>query len=185
MGTLGTPRSFTVKNLSYTIRQATEADAGALAALRIQADSETEFLAREPGEDPRSPEAFKELIQADAASPNSLMLVAETADGTLAGYARCAGSHLRRMAHQTGLGIMVLQAYWAYGMGGNLITALADWARAAGLHKITLEVVAHNTRAIALYKRLGFVEEGLLRDNIRLADGRYYDTPLMALMLEE
>lgn len=185
MGTFSTPRRYTVKNLSYTIRQATGADAEALAALRLQADSETEFLAREPGEDPRGPEAFEALIQADAASPNSLMLVAETADGTLAGYARCAGSPLKRMAHQTTLGIMVLRAYWACGMGGNLITALAHWARAAGLHKINLEVVAHNTRAIALYKRLGFVQEGLLRDNIRLANGHYYDTPLMALMLEE
>lgn len=36
------------------------------------------------------------------------------------------------------------------------------WADTVGIEKISLAVVQTNTKAIQLYKRYGFVEEGLL-----------------------
>ena len=46
------------------------------------------------------------------------------------------------------------------GVGSALMTAAIEWARAEGLHKLSLSVFAHNAAAIALYRKCGFVEEG-------------------------
>ncbi len=69
-------RDFTVNGLTYTIRSATEQDAGELSALRLQIDGETENLDREKGEGYIDEAGFSELIRADAASSRNLFLVA-------------------------------------------------------------------------------------------------------------
>ncbi|MBI3524783.1 MAG: GNAT family N-acetyltransferase [Betaproteobacteria bacterium] len=48
-----------------------------------------------------------------------------------------------------------------------------------GVTRIELAVYASNTAAIALYHRLGFVEEGLKR-KARYLDGKYDDVVIMA-----
>lgn len=52
------------------------------------------------------------------------------------------------------------------------------------LHKISLEVLATNTRAINLYKKLYFVEEGRKRDDV-LKNGIYVDSIIMSLLKKE
>ena len=46
------------------------------------------------------------------------------------------------------------------GVGGALVDAVIDWARAQGLTRVRLEVVDDNAPAIALYARKGFVQTG-------------------------
>jgi RimJ/RimL family protein N-acetyltransferase len=59
---------------------------------------------------------------------------------------------------------------------------LIDWAIQSGVvEKIELNVRASNTRAIALYKKMGFVEEGRLKNRIKISNDRYIDDILMAL----
>ena len=50
-----------------------------------------------------------------------------------------------------------------------------------GLHRLGLEVFAFNPRAIATYRRCGFVEEGRMRDALRW-DEDWHDTILMAVL---
>ncbi|RZQ59363.1 GNAT family N-acetyltransferase [Amycolatopsis suaedae] len=49
------------------------------------------------------------------------------------------------------------------------------------LHGISLWVVAENTGAIHVYRKLGFVEEGRQREAFR-RDGKWYDQVLMGLL---
>ncbi len=59
------------------------------------------------------------------------------------------------------------------------------WADTVGIEKISLTVVQINTKAIQLYKKYGFVEEGLLiKDRIH-KDGNYYNTVMMGRLLEK
>ncbi|MGQ0635474.1 MAG: GNAT family N-acetyltransferase [Planctomycetaceae bacterium] len=45
-------------------------------------------------------------------------------------------------------------------VASNLIDAIVDWARAAGLSRLVLDVAEHNAPAIALYRWKGFVPNG-------------------------
>jgi RimJ/RimL family protein N-acetyltransferase len=56
-----------------------------------------------------------------------------------------------------------------------------DAARRFGLTRIELTVYADNVRAIALYRSVGFQQEGVLKD-AALIDGVYLDSLLMALV---
>ncbi|MCE3200694.1 GNAT family N-acetyltransferase [Paenibacillus sonchi] len=83
------------------------------------------------------------------------------------------------MAHQAEFGIGVLQEYWGLGIGSHMLSAAIAWAEACGLRKLTLNVLETNRNAIALYRKLGFTEEGLLKNDKLLSDGKYYNTVAM------
>ena len=52
------------------------------------------------------------------------------------------------------------------------------------LHRIWLDVFGYNDRAAALYRWLGFTEEGRLRDHVFLA-GRHHDLVVMGMLADE
>ena len=85
-------------------------------------------------------------------------------------------------AHVGQLGIGVLPEYRGRGIGEKLMRASIDAARAAGLEKIELHVYGRNTRAAALYRKLGFVHEGT-RIKAKKIDGAYDDVHIMGLLL--
>lgn len=84
-----------------------------------------------------------------------------------------------RMAHRGGLGMGLSKDIRGKGIGTKLMTAALDHAKRIGLEMIELSVYTTNTSAIALYKKLGFVEEGVQR-KFRKLDGQYFDALMMA-----
>lgn len=63
---------------------------------------------------------------------------------------------------------------------------LIDWAKQApSLTKIELLVRARNERAMRLYAKFGFREEGRFKDRIRLPDGSFVDDIAMAWFPED
>lgn len=52
------------------------------------------------------------------------------------------------------------------------------------LHRITLTVVTENQAAHHIYKKVGFVDEGRLRESFR-RDGTWYDMYTMGLLENE
>ena len=79
---------------------------------------------------------------------------------------------------------IVLQAeLHGRGHGRVAIRLLAQMAfRDLGAHRFWLDVKARNLRAQALYRSEGFVEEGRLRESVRIGDG--YDSLVVMSMLE-
>jgi diamine N-acetyltransferase len=79
---------------------------------------------------------------------------------------------------------IVLQAdLHGRGHGRAAIRLLAQMAfRDLGAHRFWLDVKARNLRAQALYRSEGFVEEGRLRESVRIGDG--YDSLVVMSMLE-
>ena len=82
-------------------------------------------------------------------------------------------------AHVADLGLMVACDHRRQGIGRALMVAAEDWARKADVHKLELHVFPHNEPALALYRGLGYREEGLRRRHYR-RDGEYLDAVLMA-----
>ena len=52
------------------------------------------------------------------------------------------------------------------------------------LNKIYLEVLANNSRAIHLYEKLGFVLEGIKREDV-LKNNQYIDSKIMSILKKE
>lgn len=83
------------------------------------------------------------------------------------------------------LAMLVDRGWRGRGVGTALVLAAVDWARAEGLHKLCLEVFAHNAPAIALYRKCGFVDEGRRVRQYRRANGEIWDAILMGRPLDQ
>ena len=71
------------------------------------------------------------------------------------------------------------------GLGTEAVQLLLEFGfKTLNLHRIYLRAFAFNTRAINLYGRLGFVEEGRLREAV-FKDGEYHDEVRMAMLARE
>lgn len=112
--------------------------------------------------------------------PRDCKLVAVAA-GAVVGMAGLHTAHpgLRRQ-HVRLLGIGLAPEWQGRGLGRRLMERLLHWAdHWGGVLRIELFVHADNPRAVALYRSLGFVEEGRHRA-YALKDGRYVDSLSMA-----
>jgi RimJ/RimL family protein N-acetyltransferase len=77
------------------------------------------------------------------------------------------------------------KSLWDGGYGTDATRTLVRFAfRELNLNRVLLRVYEDNTRAIRCYEKVGFKEEGRLRQD-RFRDGRYLDTVLMGLLREE
>lgn len=166
------------KGLSWKLRCAKDEDAAQLSKLRVEIDGETENLDRESGEGFLSKEDFENIIYVDSIAERNIFLVAEV-DGKIIGFARVEGNKLSRFRHKAEFGICILKEYWGYGIGTVLLENILMWADSAGIKKVSLTVVETNVKAIELYRKYDFVEEGLLINDRIHKDGRYYNTVIM------
>ena len=108
-------------------------------------------------------------------------IVAEL-DGRPVGHAVLEPMSLERIAHVVRLTIVVHPGFERRGIGAALMKDLVDWAKGnRDVEKIELLVRASNAGAIALYRKLGFVEEGRLVKRLKLEDGTYLDDIAMGL----
>ncbi|MFO1109557.1 MAG: GNAT family N-acetyltransferase [Bradyrhizobium sp.] len=86
-------------------------------------------------------------------------------------------------AHVGVLGVALLPGFRGQGHGERLMRQTLDAARAFGMHRVELTVRQHNTNAIALYRKIGFEIEGLMRDAIKV-DDVCENVVLMGLLFE-
>ena len=88
----------------------------------------------------------------------------------------------RNPHHSVELKRIVLQLK-GQGLGRACVRLLTQMAfRDLRAHRFWLDVKSLNTRALALYRSEGFVEEGRLRDSVKTDDG--YDSLVVMSMLE-
>jgi RimJ/RimL family protein N-acetyltransferase len=84
--------------------------------------------------------------------------------------------------HVASLGMSVVPDRRGQGVGKALLKSCLDWAREFGVEKLALSVYPDNERAIGLYRKMGFVEEGRLSGHSKKAMG-YRDEIVMGLWL--
>lgn len=158
------------------IRAAEERDAEAVARGEWATAETPGLLVGRPGEIPLA--AFATKIA--ALSDLGCYWVAE-AGGAVVGHAFLDPMGMTGNSHVFQLNIVVHPGHTGRGVGTALMTTLMEWALANGsLEKIELFVRATNIRAITMYRKFGFVEEGRLSRRVRTADGTYIDDLVMA-----
>ena len=155
----------------FTVRPAAADDARAMAELFAAVALERTGIATEPPVD----------------IDERTALFARTASGSVVavGGGQIVGMlHVEVSRHGFGeIGMLVDRDWRGCGVGRALVQAAISWARGRGLHKLCLEVFAHNTAAIALYRKSGFVEEGRRTRQYRRANGELWDSIVMGLAL--
>ena len=144
--------------------------------LKQRLDEETSFMLLEPDERDTSTQTLARHLEEVSRSENSVMIVADQ-HGDLAGYVELVGGKFGRNRSTTHVIIGVLAEASGKGVGTGLLEEAKRWAAARGLHRIELNVMARNHRAIALYERVGFVREGRRVDCL-LIDGKFLDEPV-------
>ncbi|WP_299470849.1 GNAT family N-acetyltransferase [uncultured Roseibium sp.] len=118
-----------------------------------------------------------------SADPNMVQIVAED-DGKVIGFAELVLHHqIPRAAHAAELNMVVTHGErQGEGIARSLIEELIRLCDGFfRIRRLSLIVWVDNTRAIKLYKHLGFEEEGCMRDYVRTEDG-YSDALQMARM---
>lgn len=122
--------------------------------------AETDYLLSYPDENSFDAQQEAEFLKEKAESSNEIQIVA-VVDGVVAGTAgiEAVGSKYK-LKHRAELGIAILKEYWGLGLGKALMEACIECAKEAGYTQLELNAVAENERAVALYKKMGFVEYG-------------------------
>ncbi|MBD1544820.1 GNAT family N-acetyltransferase [Roseibium aggregatum] len=113
------------------------------------------------------------------------VIVAETEDGTVAGYGsfgpfRAKEGYRLTMEHS----IYVAPEARGKGIGKALLVRLIDMARADGYHVLVGAIDGENTASIALHRQLGFEITGRM-PQVGIKFGQWLDLVLMTLVLDE
>jgi RimJ/RimL family protein N-acetyltransferase len=179
------PRAFRLKSgESGEVRAGSSDDAPAVCDLYRDVDTTTDFLVTQPDERNLDPAKRSAWLRRHAEAPDAVVWLAWV-EGLLVGILDCVAHSRRRMAHVADLGMAVRSGWRGRGVGTALLAATIEWARGhPTIEKVALGVMAPNARAIALYRRFGFVEEGRRVREYRLGPGRYVDDVTMAVFVK-
>jgi len=140
--------------------------------------NESTFMLTTPEEFNTSVEDEEKWIE-DHIKPGNLIIVAEK-DGKIVGNLNFKTSKRKRLSHLGYFGVSIQETYCNQGIGSKLMSYLLDWAQEEpGLEKLCLEVFSHNERAIHLYKKFGFQEEGRKVKFVKFSDTHYEDEIIM------
>ena len=165
-----------------TIRDARVEDAAELGSAERRVAARPGFLASRPEE--ILDEALRATIRRFTLGTEGQYLVAER-DGRLVGHAVVVPMALAATRHIVRLTIVVHPGAERQGIGRRLLSSLIEWARAApGVRKIELNVRSTNAGAIALYRSLGFEEQGRQRERICIDELTFIDDLEMGLFVK-
>lgn len=154
-------------------------------ALRRAAPSDVAFLMqaeRGPGYDRFVGQSSADTHAAFVADPDMIVLIASR-DGADGGFMILAGLSDR---HNGVCMKRIVAATPDGGFGTAMVRAGLDWTFAnTGAHRVWLDTLRHNERAAHVYRKIGFIDEGVFRDAYQMPDGRYVDRIVMSILKRE
>jgi RimJ/RimL family protein N-acetyltransferase len=147
----------------------------------LAADLDTWELRRPEAPRPQTRAEFHQKFT-EAPAPDAT-LFAITVDDRLVG--RCDLFHEDTFARHAEVGIGLLPACRGRGYGTDALRVLVEFAfTRRNLGRVYLGTLATNSAALACYKKVGFVEEGRLRQHAWVR-GEYVDEVVMGLLRSE
>ena len=167
--------------LHVTIRDAKANDGGAIAQAQRDVAQTPGILVARPAE-LHTTRIVDQIFQLTANS-RAKYIVAESS-GNIVGHGWLDPSPYEALNHIVRLTLVTHPGFERQGIGQQMLTALLDWAKAGTtVHRIEALTRVTNTAAISLWQKNGFVQEGRLRDRIRLPNGTWLDDLVFALLI--
>ena len=166
------------------LRSGTEADGQAVFENFNLTHGQTDFLLSYPDENSFDAAQEGRFLKKQEESENEIEIIA-VVDGAVVATAGIESMGAKyKVCHRAEFGISVDAAYWGLGIGRELTQACIECAQAAGYAQLELTVVAGNERAVALYRRAGFVEFGRNPRGFRSRTAGYQELIHMRLELQ-
>ena len=162
-------------------RKIKEGDADEFLSLCRKVDAETPFMMFEPGERPTTIEEQRCEIREILLRDNQTIFVAEN-NGQLIGYLTACGGRYKRNRQTAYIITGILRGFTSQGIGTKLFEEMEQWAKRKDIHRLELNVVAHNEAALGLYRKMGFEVEGKKKHSL-LINNTYADEYWMAKLL--
>lgn len=105
--------------------------------------------------------------------------------GTLGYLGQISLQGVDRFQQQAELAVIVSPEHWGKGVATEAIQLMLRYAfHALNLNRVWLKVFAEHEAAIGLYRKCGFVQEGVLRQDAFL-EGKFRDTVIMSVLRED
>ena len=165
-----------------SIRPALPTDAASIMEHLVLVGDESPFLSFSSDEVNWSVEREKEIIDEHNSTDNQLLIVG-LINQQIVAVSNVHSTYKRRGRHMGELGISIAKAHWSKGIATAIMNYILRWAQQNEIiEKLTLEVLDSNVKAIALYEKLGFTKEGLLK-KASIVDGEYHDLLRMSLFV--
>ncbi len=179
MGRIISREHFLKTGEAVLVRTAIPDDAQRLLVLGKAVAEEGDFVVTCPDEYTFTNDQGRDWIFQYGIDPGNLLIVAESSDRIIGELFLGSGS-CRRQAHVATLHMSVSEDWRCRGVGTILLQSAIEWAASHPIiEKLGLAVFATNTRAIGLYRKLAFAEEGRRPHDVRIGPGRYVDAILM------
>ncbi|WP_121615417.1 GNAT family N-acetyltransferase [Virgibacillus halodenitrificans] len=161
------------------IRTANTKDAPRILQIEREVVSEESFLITSLEEFDKTVDQQSDWIEKMIHNDRETMLVAEY-PGQVVGWIVFMSQNRIRLSHTGSFGMMIEKNFRNMGIGKLLINGILDWAEVNPyIEKVSLGVFSTNKRAIALYKKMGFIEEGRKVREFKISDTEYVDDVLM------
>lgn len=168
---------------AVVIRKARSTDAKEILDYVNIISSESDFLTFGQGEFIMSLEQEEKFLENAYMQNNALYIIA-IIDKKIVGTLNFSAGTRPRIAHTGEFGVSVLKEYWGNGIGTELIKYMLEWGKQSEIvRKINLKVRRDNFSAIHLYKKMGFVQEGVLTRDLQI-NGTFYDSILMGYTID-
>ncbi len=141
---------------------------------------ESEFFLTSSEEMTLTVEQEKAWIEGLLEKPRSLAIIAEY-ENQVVGILHFDSGHRKRIAHTGEFGMSLDSRFRDEGLGTAILKTFLAWATITpGIEKIYLKVHITNERAIALYRKCGFIQEGYFKNDLKYGENQYADSIFMS-----
>lgn len=169
-----------IENGGIVVRTGRIEDAEATLEIQRSVVSEGGFLIAYPNEFNKTVAQQIEWVESLLKNENETIMIAEKDTEVVGWIVFEVNQNRKRLSHTGSFGMMIKKSYREMGIGKMLLKALLEWAENNPLiEKVSLGVFSTNHRAIALYKKMGFIEEGRKMNEFKFNENEYVDDILM------
>ena len=169
-----------IRDIEFTLRDGRKAlirspkdeDIQGMLDYLVISAGETDFILRYPEECGKyTAEGEKALFDRVNAADNEAMLVC-LVEGRVAGNCQIVWKTNIKCRHRAAVAIALLKEYWSQGIGTRMFEEMIRIAeKNENILQMELEFIEGNSRARALYEKMGFRITGVKPNAIRLKDG--------------
>lgn len=141
------------------IRNAVRDDAQEVLNIFLSTHEQTDFLSSYKDEITFDVTLEEQFLTEKENSDKEVYLCA-VVDSSIIGIGSLNQKGQNKIRHRAEFGMAIEEDFWGIGIGRALAMSCIECAKNAGYLQLELEVASENSKAIALYESIGFVEFG-------------------------